>query len=106
MPTCGLPCSSAARFPAWLRSRSPCRFRRRHRTSRRSSRVLLAREMALLGLLEVVRGPLWAWLGAGEVPAQATVVGGAIVLAALTINELATFRRIMRSKLSVTRTSG
>ena len=71
-----------------------------------ASRVLLAPEIALLGLLEVVLGPLWAWLGAGEVPAKATVAGGAIVLASLIINELATFRRIMASKLSVTRTSG
>jgi len=71
-----------------------------------ATRVLLAPEIALLGLLEVVLGPLWAWLGAGEVPASATVAGGAIVLAALIINELATFRRIMASKLSVTRISG
>ena len=71
-----------------------------------ATRVLLAPEIALIGLLEVILGPLWAWLGAGEVPARATVAGGAIVLAALIINELATFRRIMASKLSVTRTSG
>jgi drug/metabolite transporter (DMT)-like permease len=58
-----------------------------------ASRVLLAPEIALLGLLEVVLGPLWAWLGAGEVPARTTVTGGAIVLAALIVNELATFRR-------------
>ena len=71
-----------------------------------AARVLLAPEIALIGLLEVVLGPLWAWLGAGEIPARATVSGGAIVLAALIINELATFRRIMTSKLSVTRISG
>ncbi len=53
-----------------------------------ASRVLLAPEIALLGLLEVVLGPLWAWLGAGEVPARATLVGGVIVLAALALNEL------------------
>jgi drug/metabolite transporter (DMT)-like permease len=58
-----------------------------------ASRVLLAPEIALLGLLEVVLGPLWAWLGAGEVPARATVTGGAIVLGAVIVNELATFRR-------------
>jgi len=52
-----------------------------------ASRVLPAPEMALIALLEVVLGPLWAWLGAGEVPAQATVAGGAIVLAALLLNE-------------------
>lgn len=71
-----------------------------------ASRTLLAPELALLGLLEVVLGPLWAWLGAGEVPARATLAGGAIVLAALIGNELAAFRRIMRAKLSVTRISG
>jgi len=53
-----------------------------------ASRALLAPEIALLGLLEVVLGPLWAWLGAGEVPARATLAGGAIVLAALALNEL------------------
>ena len=58
-----------------------------------ASRVLYAPEIALLGLLEVVLGPLWAWLGAGEVPARATLTGGAIVLGALIANELATFRR-------------
>ena len=71
-----------------------------------ASRHLLAPELALLGLLEVVLGPLWAWLGAGEVPARATLLGGAVVLAALVGNELAAFRRIMRGKLSVTRISG
>ena len=71
-----------------------------------ASRHLLAPELALLGLLEVVLGPLWAWLGAGEVPARATLLGGAVVLAALAGNELAAFRRIMRGKLSVTRISG
>ncbi len=71
-----------------------------------ASRRLLAPELALLGLLEVVLGPLWAWLGAGEIPARATLVGGAVVLAALAGNELAAFRRIMRGKLSVTRISG
>ncbi len=71
-----------------------------------ASRALLAPELALLGLLEVVLGPLWAWLGAGEVPARATLLGGAVVLAALAGNELAAFRRIMRGKLSVTRISG
>ena len=57
-----------------------------------ASRALLAPEIALLGLLEVVLGPLWAWLGAGEEPGRATLVGGAIVLAALAANELAAMR--------------
>src|SRR5437762_2817758 len=47
----------------------------------------------LTGMLEVVLGPLWAWLGAGEVPARTTLIGGAIVLGALVVNELITVRR-------------
>jgi len=57
-----------------------------------ASRALLAPEIALLGLLEVVLGPLWVWLGAGEEPGAATLTGGAIVLAALIVNELAALR--------------
>ncbi len=53
------------------------------------SRTLSAPEIALLALLEVVLGPLWAWLGAGEVPGTSSVLGGLIVLAALAGNELA-----------------
>jgi drug/metabolite transporter (DMT)-like permease len=58
-----------------------------------ASRALYAPEIALLGLLEVVLGPLWAWLGAGEMPASSTLAGGALVLAALAGNELAALRR-------------
>ena len=62
-----------------------------------SSRVLTAPEIALLGLLEVVLGPLWAWLGVGEEPGAATLVGGTIVVAALVMNELAAVRRATAS---------
>lgn len=55
----------------------------------RASRHLSAPEIALLALLEVVLGPLWVWLGAGEAPAIATLAGGALVIAALLLNELA-----------------
>jgi drug/metabolite transporter (DMT)-like permease len=54
-----------------------------------AARHLAATEVALLALLEVVLGPLWAWLGAGEVPAATTLGGGALVLSALLVNELA-----------------
>ena len=53
---------------------------------------LSAPEVSLLALLEVLLGPLWAWLGAGEVPAQETLIGGAVVMAALVFNELAPVR--------------
>jgi drug/metabolite transporter (DMT)-like permease len=58
-----------------------------------ASKALSASEIALLALLEVLLGPIWAWLGAGEVPAQSTLMGGAVVLAALILNELAAMRR-------------
>jgi len=57
-----------------------------------ASRSLHAPQLALLALLEVVLGPIWAWLGAGEVPARSTLAGGAVVLAALAGNELAMLR--------------
>jgi drug/metabolite transporter (DMT)-like permease len=63
-----------------------------------ASRALLAPEIALLGLLEVVLGPLWAWLGAGEVPASSTVVGGIVVLGALVANEFYTARQLSGRK--------
>jgi len=52
------------------------------------ARVLSAPEISLLGLLEVVFGVAWAWLGAGEAPSTAVLGGGLLVLAALAGNEL------------------
>ena len=60
----------------------------------RASAHLSAPEVALLGLLEVLMGPLWSWLGAGEVPPGSTLLGGAIVLAALVGNAVAPKRRL------------
>ena len=54
----------------------------------RLAQVLPAAELALLGLMEVVLGVLWAWLLAGEAPSPATLSGGVMVLAALVGNEL------------------
>lgn len=51
------------------------------------TRVLSAPELSLLGLLEVIFGVLWAWLGAGEAPAPAALSGGLLVMGALTVNE-------------------
>jgi drug/metabolite transporter (DMT)-like permease len=57
-----------------------------------ASRTLRPPEIALLSLLEVVLGPLWAWLGAGEHPGNAAVYGGVLVLAALVLNEISSLR--------------
>lgn len=58
----------------------------------RLSRVLPAPELALLGLLEVIFGVLWAWWGAGEQPGTTALTGGALVIGALVANELAALR--------------
>jgi drug/metabolite transporter (DMT)-like permease len=54
----------------------------------RATRSLAPQEVALIALLEVVFGPIWAWLGAGEAMPAATIQGGLVVLAALIANEL------------------
>lgn len=64
----------------------------------RASRHLSAPEIALLALLEVVLGPLWVWLGAGEAPALATLAGGALVIAALLLNEVAALGMRVRTR--------
>jgi drug/metabolite transporter (DMT)-like permease len=53
-----------------------------------ATRTLRASEVGLLALIEVVLGPLWAWLGADESISTQTLLGGALVLGALIANEL------------------
>ena len=55
--------------------------------------VLKAPEVALLALLEVIFGILLAWLGANEVPGPSVLTGGALVIAALVVNELIGWRQ-------------
>ncbi len=57
------------------------------------SRHLPAAELALLALTEVVLGPIWVWLGIGETPSPATLLGGAIVFGAIAGNALSGLRR-------------
>ncbi|MCM2251853.1 MAG: DMT family transporter [Ramlibacter sp.] len=57
------------------------------------ARVLKAPEIALLASLEVIFGILLAWAGAGEVPSQTVLAGGALVLGALVVNEVIGFRQ-------------
>ncbi len=49
---------------------------------------LAPQEIALIALLEIVLGSLFAWAGAGEALSVATLQGGAVVLVALIGNEL------------------
>jgi drug/metabolite transporter (DMT)-like permease len=56
------------------------------------ARVLKAPEIALLASLEVIFGILLAWIGADEVPSQTVLAGGALVIGALLVNELVSWR--------------
>jgi drug/metabolite transporter (DMT)-like permease len=47
------------------------------------ARLIPAAEIAMITLLEVVLGPLWVWLAISERPSNATLAGGAIVVAAV-----------------------
>jgi drug/metabolite transporter (DMT)-like permease len=47
------------------------------------ARLIPAAEVALITLLEIVLGPLWVWLVISERPSTTTLVGGAVVVAAV-----------------------
>ena len=57
------------------------------------SRYLPAAELTLLSLTEVVLGPIWVWLGVGEIPSLLTVIGGAVVLGAVAAQAIYSVRR-------------
>lgn len=50
------------------------------------SRLISATRASLLANLELPFAPLWVWLAFGEVPSQVTLVGGAIVFAAVLLD--------------------
>lgn len=58
-----------------------------------ASKRIPAAEATLLAALEVPFTPLWVFVFLGETPSIQTLVGGGIVLAALTIHILSEFRR-------------
>jgi drug/metabolite transporter (DMT)-like permease len=50
-------------------------------------------ELTLLSLTELALAPIWVWLALGEVPSGYTVLGGAIIVAAITYQALSGARR-------------
>jgi len=56
------------------------------------SRNVPAAELNLLVQGEIVLAPIWVWWGFGEVPSSLTLTGGAIILAAITIQGLGGIR--------------
>ena len=53
------------------------------------ARLIPPAQVALISLLEIVLGPLWVWLAYDERPSSATLVGGAIVVAAVVVQAVA-----------------
>jgi drug/metabolite transporter (DMT)-like permease len=49
------------------------------------ARLIPAAQTALIGLLEVVLGPLWVWIAYTEQPSTATLIGGAIVVVGIVV---------------------
>lgn len=63
-----------------------------------AAKTLSAPEISLLCLIEVLFGPLWVWMSRGEVPADATILGGIVVLFALIFNELGAMKIFVKNK--------
>jgi len=58
-----------------------------------ATRYLPAAEVSLFFTAEAVLGTLWVWLALGEEPPPLTLVGGAVVIAALALNSWIALRR-------------
>ncbi len=62
------------------------------------ARLIPAALAALVGTLEPVLGPIWVWLVHNEVPSGRTLIGGAVVFAALVIHLLIDWQRQSRAQ--------
>lgn len=60
------------------------------------ARLILPAYAALLGTFETLLGPFWVWLVHNEVPAARTIIGGAMVFAALLVHIGLEVRRLSR----------
>ena len=64
------------------------------------ARLIPVAQTSLIGMLEVVLGPIWVWLVLDERPAVASLIGGTLILTALLANTAADLlapRRASRS---------
>lgn len=70
----------------------------------RASRALVAAELTLFMLLEFALAPLWVWLAIAETPSRLTLIGGALVIAAVLARSVVDLRRpqprLKRGRLS------
>ena len=63
----------------------------------RATRYLSTSEIGMLSLIETVLAPLWVWIGIGERPSTLALIGGAIVVGALLVNEWVGYRNARAS---------
>jgi drug/metabolite transporter (DMT)-like permease len=61
-------------------------------------RLVSATRTALISILDTPLAPLWVWLAFGEVPAAATLAGGAIVMVAVLGDMLLTRRHLLLTR--------
>lgn len=57
------------------------------------SKSVPAVELTLLSMAEVLLGPVWVWIFLGETAARNTLIGGFLLLAAITGNAVSGARR-------------
>jgi len=62
-----------------------------------ATRHLVAAEVTLFMLLEFALGPVWVWLFVGEIPTWGTLVGGAMIMAAVAVLASVELRRANRT---------
>ncbi|TAJ41815.1 MAG: DMT family transporter [Reyranella sp.] len=62
------------------------------------SRLISATRTALISVLDTPLAPLWVWLAFGEVPAAATLAGGAIVMVAVVGDMLLPRRHLLLTR--------
>lgn len=60
------------------------------------ARLIPAAFAALLGTFETLLSPVWVWLVHGEIPSARTLVGGAVIFAALLVHIALEFQRMSR----------
>lgn len=59
------------------------------------SRVVSSAELTLLSNTEILLAPVWVWLVIGETASESTLIGGAVVLAAILLNAWTGVRRLV-----------
>jgi drug/metabolite transporter (DMT)-like permease len=57
-------------------------------------KLIPAAEVSLILLLETFLGPLWVWMGIGQVPSFRTVIGGVVLIVTIMVHSLVGLRGV------------